>query len=110
MEFELIPLKRYRKGRARKENNFKSFDPFNDSIAVNTNYFNINSNSSVYIAKSRKEFKAAQKKMVAFIYQQNKGLLYYNENGDGRKFGKGGVIAIFYRHLTATHSNRFVLF
>ena len=99
MEFELIPLKRYRKGRARKENNFKSFDPFNDSIAVNTNYFNINSNSSVYIAKSRKEFKAAQKKMVAFIYQQNKGLLYYNENGDGRKFGKGGVIAIFYRHL-----------
>ena len=97
MKFKLIPLKKYKKRTAKKRNNFKIFDPFNDSISINTDLFNINGSADIYIADTKKQFKRAQKTNFEFIYHKNKGLLYYNENGGGKKFGKGGVIAIFSR-------------
>ena len=95
MEFKLTPLKKYNKRNAKKNNNFKAFDPFNDSVAVNTNLFNISNSPDAYIANSKKEFKKAKKTDFEFIYYNKKGLLYYNENGGSKKFGKGGIIAIF---------------
>ena len=97
MKFTLASLKKYNKRKAKKINNFKAFDPFNDSIIINTNLFNINNSPDVYIAGSKKDFKKSDKTNSEFIYHKKKGLLYYNENGDIKKFGKGGVIAIFPR-------------
>ena len=97
MELNLIPLKKYNKRGAKKKNNFKSIAPSNGNIIINTKLFNINDTPDVYIANSKKEFNKAKKTNFEFIYHKKKGLLYYNENGDSKKFGKGGVIAIFSR-------------
>ena len=32
---------------------------------------------------------------IDFLYDQKKGGLYFNENGLGKGFGNGGIIAIF---------------
>ena len=97
MELNLIPLKKYSKRGAKKKNNFKAINPSNSNIIINTNLFNINDTPDVYIANSKKEFKKAKKTNFELIYHTKKGLLYYNENGDSRQLGKGGVIAIFSR-------------
>ena len=97
MELNLIPLKKYNKRGAKKKNNFKAINPSSDNIAINTTLFNINDKPDVYIANSKKEFNKAKKTNFELIYHKKKGLLYYNENGDSKKFGKGGVIAIFSR-------------
>ena len=97
MKFKLIPLKKYNKRKAKKKNNFKTFDPSSDNIVVNTTRFDIIDSPDVYIANSRKEFARSKRTKFEFIYYRNKGILYYNENGDSKQFGKGGVIAIFPR-------------
>lgn len=97
MELNLIPLKKYNKRGAKKKNNFKAIDPSNGNIIINTYLFNINDTPDVYIANSKKEFNKAKKTNFELIYHTKKGLLYYNENGDSKKLGKGGVIAIFSR-------------
>lgn len=48
----------------------------------------------VSVADSRREFQQLRNRGDCdFIYYQPKGGLYYNENGDGRGFGEGGLLA-----------------
>lgn len=41
----------------------------------------------------KKESKKAAKRTHDFIYDDNKGLLYFNENGEQKGFGNGGLVA-----------------
>lgn len=44
--------------------------------------------------KNKKAIKKLAKKDFDFLYDEKKGGLYFNENGAGKGFGNGGIIAI----------------
>ena len=91
MAFSLTPPSSYRTKFATK---FKNFNSNSDLISINLDDFNTTL-TGIYIAKSKKSFKKAQKSDNAFIYDFKKGKLYFNENGSAKKYGDGGLIASF---------------
>ena len=95
MDFKLNLLSKYKKGKAKKQNNFQGFSPTGDRCVVDTRLFGISSSPGIYFAESRKEYKKALISSNEFIYYRKKGLLFFNENKNGAKFGKGGVVAVF---------------
>ena len=100
----ILPLKKYNKKSAKKQNWFPIFSPFLDK--VNTNLDSLNTQlTGVSFAYSKKQFKRASKSNNALVYYQPKGLLYFNQNGQGKKFGDGGLIAIFRKRTQLTSSN-----
>ena len=63
-----------------------------DRILLDSGAFE--SDGVVSVADSRREFQQLRNRGDCdFIYYQPKGGLYYNENGDGRGFGEGGLLA-----------------
>ena len=49
---------------------------------------------SFAVASSKKDLKSLAREVVDLIYHESKGRLFYNENGDGRGMGDGGLFAV----------------
>ena len=99
MKFSLNSLKKYGKRAAKRSNNFKKFNPIKDKVVINLSEFGSFSSSDLYFAQSRRDFRRAMVSAAPFVYDKKKGRLFYNENGAGKKFGKGGIVALFPRKL-----------
>ena len=66
----------------------------------------INSSATFETGKNKKEVKKVLAKQdLDFLYDQKKGGLYFNENGAGKGFGEGGIIAILKGAPDLTSSN-----
>ena len=102
MEFSLIALRKYGKKSAKKANNFKKFDLIKDRVIIDFAGFSELASSGVYFAQSKKDFRKALVSDFPFVYNKKKGLLFYNENGASKKFGKGGIVALFPKNLALT--------
>ena len=95
MEFKLNLLPKFKKRVAKNKNNFRKFNPSDDICVVDASLFGISSSPGIYFAESKKDYKKALKSDHEFIYFLKKGLLFFNENKTGKKFGNGGVVAVF---------------
>ena len=85
---------------AKRLNSFNEFEPSTDKLIIDIAHFGIIESSEIYIARSKKAFRKAKKSKNSFIYDKKNGLLYFNENGEDKGLGKGGVIALFPRKLS----------
>jgi hypothetical protein len=73
---------------------FTNFNPKTDEpIQINLESFT-GSTGNLRIAKKTKQVAKLTKSETDFIYDQQTGYLYYNENGNASGFGDGGVFAI----------------
>ena len=72
------------------------FDPAKDQLLVGKKALKGIGNKPEFAAASnRKEMKALQREDMELVYFEPKGQLYYNQNDEGRGFGKkGGLFAI----------------
>ena len=72
------------------------FDPAKDQLLVGKKALKGIGNKPEFAAASnRKELKALQREDMELVYFEPKGQLYYNQNDEGRGFGKkGGLFAI----------------
>ena len=94
----LVPIKRivlplnFNKKSADKITNF---NPLIDTIEIDTDSFGIDQSATFAAGKNKKKVKKKLAKQdFDFLYDQNKGRLYFNENGSDKGFGDGGIIAI----------------
>ena len=72
-----------------------NFKPATDILEINTDSFGIDSSATFAAGKNKKKVKKKLAKQdFDFLYDQNKGRLYFNENGSDKGFGDGGIIAI----------------
>ena len=83
---------------------FKNFNAKSDVISIDLSDFNTTL-TGIYIARSKKEFKKAQKSDSAFIYNWKNGRLFFNENGSAKKYGDGGLIARFAKKTRLNEEN-----
>ena len=83
-----------------------NFNPSKDIISIDTDSFDIDSSATFKAGKNRKFIK---KKLANqdfdFLYDQQKGGVYFNENGSDKGFGDGGIIAILKGAPELTSSN-----
>ena len=105
MKFYLSKLKKYKKWMAKRLNSFNEFEPSTDKLIIDIAPFGIIESSEIHIARSKKAFRKAKKSKNSFIYDKKNGLLYFNENGEDKGLGKGGVIALFPRKLSLKKSS-----
>ena len=105
MDFSLSALQKYGKKGAKKKNQFKRFNLSKDRILIDSDAFGGFASDRVHIAPSKKSFRRALVSAAPFVYDKNKGLLFYNENGSAKKLGKGGVVALFPRKLALTKAS-----
>ena len=94
-KYYLSLLAKYSKKNAKKENKFANFSPNEDLLSINYESFAVSAMASVFVASLKKDFKKAKKSDAEFIYYAKSGRLFFNENGSGKGFGKGGVVALF---------------
>lgn len=84
-----------KKYNAKLAEKIKNFNSDKDSLEIDTDSFGIKKNATF---ASGKNLKIVKKKLASqdfdFIYDQNKGGLYFNENESDKGFGDGGIIAI----------------
>ena len=66
-----------------------------DSILVDKDVFDLGKNLNLKIVNSKRESKKATKTKFNFVYDEKKGLLYFNENGKEKGWGDGGLMAKF---------------
>ena len=72
-----------------------NFNPSSDTLEIDTDSFGIDSSATFASGANKKEVKKVLAKQdVDFFYDQKKGGLYFNENGEEKGFGDGGIIAI----------------
>ena len=74
-----------------------NFNPSIDTFDIDAEGFGIDSSATFTIDKNKKTIKKKLAKQdFDFLYDQNKGGLYFNfnENGSDKGFGEGGIIAI----------------
>ena len=84
--------KRYNKKFSDKITNF---DPKGDTLEIDVKSFGVDESATFASGKNRKKVKnKLAKKDFDFLYDQKKGGLYFNENGSGKGFGDGGIVAI----------------
>ena len=70
------------------------FDPGEgDSVLVDKEIFDLENKVKFKSVTGKKEAKKASKSDQEFIYDDKKGLLYFNENGDSKGWGDGGIFA-----------------
>ena len=100
-DYILSPPSSYSKRFATK---FKNFNAKSDVISIDLSDFNTTL-TGIYIARSKKEFKKAQKSDSAFIYNWKNGRLFFNENGSAKKYGDGGLIARFAKKTRLNEEN-----
>ena len=102
MKYKLHPLKKYNIKFAQKKNYFRNFTLY-DKIIVDSSLFGKDLHE-VSIVYSGKELKEAASTSADLIYYEPKRLLYYNQNGTGRKFGSGGTCFSFMLKQTVGRS------
>ena len=72
-----------------------NFNPSTDTLEIDTDSFGIDSSATFASGKNKKTVKKKLAKQdFDFLYDENKGGLYFNENGADKGFGEGGIIAI----------------
>ena len=71
-----------------------NFDPSTDTLEIDTDSFGVESPASFTAGKNIKEVRKLAKKDFDFLYDQKKGGLFFNENGAGKGWGDGGIVAI----------------
>ena len=64
-----------------------------DSILIDNQAFNLNRKVKFKATAGKNAIKKASKSKRDFIYNERKGLLYFNENGKERGWGDGGLFA-----------------
>ena len=72
-----------------------NFNPLADTLENDADSFGIDSSATFASGKNNKTIKKKLSKLeYDFLYDEKKGGLYFNENGTGKGFGDGGIIAI----------------
>ena len=87
----LIAPSKFNKKSADKITNF---NPSTDTLEIDTDSFSIDSSATFASGKNKTVKKKLAKKDFDFLYDEKKGGLYFNENGDDKGFGEGGIIVI----------------
>ena len=64
-----------------------------DSVLVDKDVFDLGKKIKLTVVTGRKSSKGKAKSKKDFIYDDKKGLLYYNENGKEEGWGDGGLFA-----------------
>lgn len=83
-----------------------NFNPANDTLEIDSGSFGIEDSPTFAAGKSKKTIKKKLAKQdFDFLYDQEKGGLYFNENGSDNGFGGGGIIAILKGAPDLTASN-----
>ena len=62
-----------------------------DSILIDQKDFDIRKTIYLNVVKTKREAKKAHKSIEDFVYDEKKGLLYFNENGKEKGWGDGGL-------------------
>ena len=75
-------------------NKFTNFNPLTDTLGIDTDSFRIDRSATFATGKNKNKVKKLAKKDFDFLYDEKKGVLYFNENGAEKGFGDGGIIAI----------------
>ena len=87
---------------------FKNFSENNVLLLEGWSHLD-QSDMSFRSVKGKKRLKRVVNNMdVDFVYQANKGRLFYNENGDDPGFGDGGLVAILKGSPSVTKDSLFV--
>tara|TARA_B100000674_G_scaffold471825_1_gene461021 strand:- start:260 stop:1207 length:948 start_codon:yes stop_codon:yes gene_type:complete len=90
-----LTIKAPKKYKKKFSDKITNFNPSTDTLEINTASFGINSSATFASGKNKK---AVKKKLAKqdfdFLYDERKGGLYFNENGEENGFGDGGIIAI----------------
>ena len=72
-----------------------NFKPSKDTLEIDTDSFGIDRAPTFAAGKNKSVVKKQLAKLdIDFLYDQNKGGLYFNKNGSDQGFGDGGIIAI----------------
>ena len=72
-----------------------NFTPSTDTLEIDIDSFGIDSSATFASGKNKKAVKKQLAKQdIDFLYDEKKGGLYFNENGEDKGFGDGGIIAI----------------
>ena len=72
----------------------KDFDPNEgDLLLVDKDVFGLGNEVELKVVTGKKASKKASKSNNNFIYDNKKGLLFFNENGQGKGWGNGGLFA-----------------
>ena len=76
----------------KNEDQIKDFDPeAGDSILLDNELFGLGKKIKLKSYGSRNKVKKAAKSKNDFLYDEKKGLLYFNENGKQKGWGDGGL-------------------
>lgn len=102
-----IPIDAPKKYIKKSANKITGFNPKTDTLEIDADSFGIEGFSATYKAgKNKRRVKnRLARKDFDFLYDQNKGHLYFNENGSEKGFGDGGIIAILKGAPDLTSSN-----
>jgi len=99
----IVAPQKYKKKTALK---LDDFDPITNTLRIDMESFNLGDSPTFAAAKNRKAVKKKLAKQdIAFLYDQKKGGLYFNENGLEKGFGDGGIVAILKGAPDLTESN-----
>ena len=71
-----------------------NFHPSTDTLGIDADSFGIDGLATFAAGKNKRKIRELAGKDLDFLYDRKKGGLYYNENGIGKGFGDGGIIAI----------------
>ena len=64
-----------------------------DSVLVDKDVFGLGNKVKLKVVSGKKQSKKAAKSKKDFVYDDKKGLLYFNENGEEKGWGDGGLFA-----------------
>jgi hypothetical protein len=71
-----------------------NFNPSKETLGIDSDSFGISNSFTFKAGKNSKAVKKLANKDFDFLYDEEKGGLYFNENGADKGFGDGGLIAI----------------
>ena len=80
-------------GKQKRDSIFDFDSNEGDKIVISTDSFNGVGKVKLKVVDGKKEAKDAASSNKTFIYDENKGMLYFNEDGENKGFGDGGVFA-----------------
>ena len=92
----LAPIDAPKKYNKKSADKITEFNPKTDTLEIDADSFGLDGSSATYNAgkNKRKVKKNLARQDFDFLYDQKMGWLYFNENGSGKGFGDGGIIAI----------------
>ena len=91
---DIINLRSPQKFKRKFADTIIDFNPSKDTLEINPGSFGIRGPAKFRAAKNMKRLRKLAKREFDFLYDQNSGGLYFNENGSDKGFGDGGIVAI----------------